>query len=112
MQKVKRKISKIFPQLDWFGHPVTVNYRGSQHYQTSFGSIVTIFCGMLILIFTGIKLKDLVERDDAIFTKNTISVQLDDEFDKIYARDHRFDFAFSFVNLRTWEYVLPPDRLF
>ena len=102
----KGSFQTYFTKLDCFGYPIMVNYRGSQHYQTSYGTFVTLICAMLILSFSAIKLKDLVERTDAIFTKNAVLVQLDQIYDKIQAKDNRFDFAFSLMDKRTWKYSL------
>ena len=68
--------------------------------------MVTLICAILIFSFSAIKVKDLVERTDAIFTKNAVLVQLDQIYDRIYAKDNRFDFAFSLMDKRTWKYSL------
>ena len=64
MHKLNRKVSNILHNFDFFGHPITVNYRGNDKYQTSFGSLVSIICFALMLAFSLFKFKTMVNRDD------------------------------------------------
>lgn len=41
-------------------------------------------------------------RDNANISTNTINVDLQDVFGVLSAKDNRFDFAFTLVDLKTW----------
>ena len=47
----------------------------------------------------------LVQRENTIFNKNTISILLDEEYGKLYASDNRFDFGYAVLRLSDWQYV-------
>jgi hypothetical protein len=85
--------------MDMYGHPVSVNFRGDQNYNTMYGSCMSILVAVLIITFTALKTKQFGLREYPEFSKNSAYKSLDD-YGEMYANDIRFEFAFAMYNIR------------
>jgi hypothetical protein len=59
-------------ELDLYGKPVTMTYRGKQTFKTTFGGFVSLALFLLFLSALGLKLRDLINRNNTQVKKNTL----------------------------------------
>ena len=110
MSGAKKGFKKAFLDLDFYGHRVSVNYRGQQTYSTQCGSLMSIIVAGLVIVFTLLKMKQFVGREHPNFTKNTVFKALD-EYGDLKAERIGFEFAFAMYNIRTRKYSYPDPSM-
>ena len=49
---MRQRLLEIFKDVDIFGHPIRINYKGSDTYKTKLGAFVTLLTYALILFNT------------------------------------------------------------
>ena len=97
--------------VDVYGQRISINFRGKSEFNTFFGGIVSIVVGILILSYCSVKMVDLFTHQNYDWQRNTIRETMS-KYGDLYARENIFDFAFGFIEIRTWEYVEPPAGIF
>jgi len=55
---------ETFKSLDMFGHPIGVNFKGSEVYRTKLGALVSLIAYTIIGTYAVIKTLRLVSRDN------------------------------------------------
>ena len=55
-------LARKFKSIDKYGHTIGVHYRGDDAYRTILGSFVTLITIGFVLIYTIIKVTELVDR--------------------------------------------------
>lgn len=69
---VKSSFKKFLVNLDIFGQPITVLYKGSDTYKTKIGALCTILVTVLILINTVMLAKGYINNSRQTETTQTI----------------------------------------
>ena len=59
-----KKTRNYLTGYDWFGIPITVNYKGEDTYKTFFGFICSFMVAVLMMAYTYQSLIRLVNRDE------------------------------------------------
>jgi len=69
-------IKKLVNILDIYGHPIGVNYKGQASYKTKVGAILSLITFGLGLALIGIKIKQMVIKDNSnvIHLTNTLDL--------------------------------------
>ena len=49
---MRQRLLELFKDVDIFGHPIKINYRGSDTYKTKLGAFVTLLTYALIIFNT------------------------------------------------------------
>ena len=65
MSKVKESIK----EKDVYGQPISLNFKGSETFNTLPGGILSIFMSVLLVAYFVLRLKQMVQRDN--WTLNT-----------------------------------------
>jgi len=105
-----RSILFYFQQLDQYGAPVGVNYRGNRTYKTKVGASLSVLSVLFVLTYFIIKVKKLALKERPSIISNTIFVDMEEQ-GRFHAKENRFDFGFSFLHIPTWSYVTPDPRI-
>jgi hypothetical protein len=58
-------IKKLVNILDIYGQPIGVNYKGQTSYKTKVGALLSLITMGVGLALTGIKIKQMVEKDNS-----------------------------------------------
>ena len=91
-------IADKFRLIDIYGHSIGVHYRGDGSFRTSLGSIFTLITVALVLSYTTIKVRDMVERTSQ--NERTQSLKIDlDEVGEINMAQNRFTFGFYITDV-------------
>lgn len=56
---------------DGFGQPVTVNFKGNDSHQTTFGGLLTIIVKVMTILMTVTKVTELMEMNDPQLTESS-----------------------------------------
>ena len=46
------KLSSLFLEMDMYGHPIRVTYRGSDAYKTRLGALLTLLTYILMIVYS------------------------------------------------------------
>ena len=52
---MRKRLEEMFKNWDVFGHPITINYKGSGTYKTKLGALITLVT-YTVLIFNTVSL--------------------------------------------------------
>ena len=88
--------SKKFMSIDMYGHPVGVNYKGSDAYKTRLGALVTLLTYLLIGTYAGFKIVKLVTKDDPEKASLIEVLNMNSPEAGISFEEGQFDFAVAF----------------
>ena len=69
-------IKKLVNILDIYGQPIGVNYKGQASYKTKVGALLSLITIWLGLGLTGIKIKQIVLKDDSNVIQLTKTLDL------------------------------------
>ena len=82
-----------FKSLDKYGHSVGVHYRGDGSYRTSLGSFATLITVALVLLYTTIKVIEMVERTSQNERTSTLKIDLN-ESGQVSLSENNFNIGF------------------
>ncbi len=106
----KRAYFAWFKRLDFYGHSVAVNYRGQSKFSTNFGALVSLLVFGLIFSYTSLRFKKMVLFENPNISKNTVFEDIS-QYGNLTASENRFDFGFTFINLKNWSYDSPDPSI-
>ena len=66
------KLKKWVKEMDMYGKPVTMTYRGKETFKTTFGGIVSLILVVFLLSVFGFKLQDMFQHNNTEIKKNTL----------------------------------------
>jgi len=96
------KLFSIFKYLDMFGIPPLFTIRGHQTFQTSIGSILTILCFLIMIIYVSYFFKQMIYHTNP----SILSSIYNDEIPKfINLTKKNFSFAFGLQNKEYTNYI-------
>ena len=105
MEKLTDKIKSY----DSFGTPISVNYKGSDSYQTIPGGIITLIARIFLLYVATTKFIQLYSRSDPNFTPYTVQTDLSKE-PKLNWKDNKFNFSMSLFSFAVAGPIeIPPE---
>ena len=87
----------IFKNIDIFGHPISLTFKGNHSYKTTFGAFVTVIVGFGIMAYSLSRLQHLITRQDPVLTKKNFIRDLSGA-PPFTPNEYGFDFAFGLNN--------------
>ena len=94
-------ISSFLTNRDNLGHPITVNYKGSDTYQTKLGGFFTIGIRAMMLIYLLITVIELVSMSDpniVSYSRRLYKEEVEDMGTVYPAQDYYFNFGVFFLD--------------
>ena len=96
------KIFSLFKYIDMFGIPPLFTIRGHQTFQTTMGSILTIFCVSIMIIYASFFFKQMIYHSNPTI----ITSIYNDEIPKVIKLTNKnFSFAFGLQNKEYTNYI-------
>ena len=75
MSKRGRGCSSLLKDFDHFGQPIRFTFKDKKAFNTVCGGVVSIFCGLFLLMLLFVRTSKLVTKDDPFFTSTTMARQ-------------------------------------
>ena len=98
-----RSVRRFLKKQDDYGHPVTINYKGEDKYQTAWGAFLTILQKIFILVVAVFGLVDLFAFKDPNITQFSIFDKRTDDVEFNFGEMHG-GFYFGFFNPTSFSY--------
>ena len=92
-----RSVRAFLKKQDGYGHPVTINYKGENRYQTVWGAFLTLVQKIFILVIAAIGLIDLCTFKDPNITQYSIFDKREDGVEVNFGEKHG-GFYFGFLH--------------
>ena len=77
MNKIK-KLASVLMSRDLFGHPISLNFKGSEAFPTKLGAFISIGIQGLVLVFLALKLIAMVDMADPQIISYQRPIKLDE----------------------------------
>ena len=88
-------VSMIMRKVDMFGHPIGINYKGSEVYNTALGGAISILVYILTLSLTITAISELVSMREPTLTDYTKPMTKEDRQQLFPIRGSDYDFIFA-----------------
>lgn len=102
-------IKKLVNILDIYGQPIGVNYKGQTSYKTKVGALLSLITMGVGLALTGIKIKQMVEKDNSNVIQLTNTKDLFSSTDSFNLSEEKLELVAGIMNFNGDFIKIPPE---